>query len=54
VWEGVLRGYFVNGEFVHFFEVLTLYGSVVMVGSCVEILRLYVSWMICCSGVVNV
>ena len=37
-----------------FLEVLTLYGSIVMVGLCAEFVRLHVLWMVCCSCVAKV
>ena len=43
MWATIVRGYFVRGEFVHFFKVLTLQGSIVMVGFCVAIIIFYIS-----------
>ena len=40
--------------FVHLSEVFTLYGFIVVVGLCVAMVRLYLSWMVCCSWSANV
>ena len=40
--------------FIHLFDMFTLYGLMVVVGLCVVMLRLYLSWMICCNLGANV